>query len=135
MALEENAQDLPAVLAAAYAAMTMNDKNLNAKLLTALREEAPESGPTGAALVAARNLLCDSTQINADRLRNVIEAGGVTGEDVTVLLALACHRAGGDAWTVFRAHMRDLLGEQPLPGSVVVLVNRLGGKLLAVARK
>jgi hypothetical protein len=134
-ALKEKPQDPSAVLAAAYAAMTMNDKNLNAKVLAALPDEAPGSAPTGAALLAARNLLCDSTQIQSERLRKLIETGGITGEDVTVLLALACHRAGGETWTVFRAHMRDLLGEQPLPGSVIVLVNRLGGKVMQVARK
>jgi hypothetical protein len=42
------------------------------------------------------------------------------------LLALACRRAGGDQWEQFRAASRDLLGSQPLPGELVVLVNRLG---------
>jgi hypothetical protein len=129
MAFEENPQDLPAVLAAAYAAMTMNDKNLNAKVLAALPDETPGSASTDAAPMAVRNLLCDSPQIQAGRLRKLIETGGITGADVTVVLALACHRAGGETWTLFRAHMRDLLGEQPLPGSVIVLVNRLGGKV------
>jgi hypothetical protein len=31
--------------------------------------------------------------------------------------------------------MRDLVGKQPLPGSVVVLVNRLPGSTLQVALK
>ena len=50
---------------------------------------------------------------------------GVRGGDMVVLTGLACRRAGGEAWNTFRAEAKDLLGRQPLPGSVVVLVNRL----------
>ena len=49
----------------------------------------------------------------------------VRGADMTVFTALACRRAGGGAWKAFRSEARDILGKQPLPGSVVVLANRL----------
>jgi hypothetical protein len=48
-----------------------------------------------------------------------------SGPDHVVLLALAFRQAGGAHWDRFRAASRDLLGNQPLPGEVVVLVNRL----------
>jgi hypothetical protein len=41
------------------------------------------------------------------------------------LAALACKQAGGELWEKFRGESRDMLGGQPLPGEVVVLVNRL----------
>ena len=50
------------------------------------------------------------------------EAGGA---DAVVLVALAHRQAGREAWEAFRAQSRDLVGSQPLPGDVVVLVNRM----------
>ena len=51
--------------------------------------------------------------------------GGIRGADMVVLTALACRRAGGEPWHAFRAASREIMSEQPLSGSVVVLVNRL----------
>jgi hypothetical protein len=72
-------------------------------------------------------LLNEAGTIDVGQLARLATTGDGAGEDVTVLLALACRRAGGDAWTAFRAQLGELLGQQPLPGSVVVLVNRLSG--------
>ena len=47
--------------------------------------------------------------------------------EAVALVALACRKAGGSTWDAFRAQSRELLGEQPLPGELVVLVNRLPG--------
>jgi hypothetical protein len=66
------------------------------------------------------------------------QSDDIRGEDLVVLAALACRRSGGEAWSAFRAEAADLLGRQPLSGSVVVLVNRLSRAqlpLLAVAVK
>ncbi len=57
---------------------------------------------------------------------------GVYGDDLAALTAIACRRAGGEAWDAFRRQQRDLLGKQPLTGDVVVLVNRLSGNSLPV---
>ncbi|MBL7141371.1 MAG: hypothetical protein ISS74_10740, partial [Planctomycetes bacterium] len=38
-----------------------------------------------------------------------------------------CRRTGGEAWRTFRAEARPMLGDQPLPGSVVVFISRLSG--------
>ena len=45
--------------------------------------------------------------------------------ETVVLTALACRRAGGESWRSFRANARDWVGQQPLPGEVVVLISRL----------
>ena len=65
---------------------------------------------------AYANSLVDLLRTQADQLR---------GEDIVVLTALACRRAGGDAWRTFRENSRDLLGRQPLSGGVVTLVSNL----------
>ena len=52
---------------------------------------------------------------------------------MVALAALACRRAGGEAWTAFRAESRAILGDQPLSGAVVVLVNRLSGPNVKLA--
>ena len=129
-AVSSQPEDLSAILAAAYAALAMDDADLRASALAALPGTAKPGSPASLALVAARSLLCRPEQIEGRQLLDFIAAGGVSGDDITVLVALACHRAGGDTWPAFRAQMQDLLGEQPLPGSVVVLVNRLPGTSL-----
>jgi len=50
---------------------------------------------------------------------------GWQGPDLTVLGAMACRRAGGEVWESYRGQTRELLGHQPLPGGVVLLVNQL----------
>jgi hypothetical protein len=79
--------------------------------------------PAPLPLLAAALLGAPQADTTAKLAQGVTE--GVTGEDATVLLALACRRTGGSCWDAFRASARDLLGNQPLPGAVVVLVNRL----------
>ena len=46
-------------------------------------------------------------------------------DDDVALAALACRRVGGAAWERFRAEVMPALGQAPLSGQVVVLVNRL----------
>jgi hypothetical protein len=50
------------------------------------------------------------------------------GDDAVVVAALAAKRCGGDTWTKFREEAQDILGSQPLDGSVVVLVHNLASK-------
>ncbi len=52
---------------------------------------------------------------------------------MTALLAIACRRAGGETWAAYRRDATDLLGKQPLAGSVLVLINRLSGSQLELA--
>jgi hypothetical protein len=133
-ALSATPQDPSAVLAAVYAALALDVADLRAKVLAALPRETSAGSPIAVALVAARGLLAEPDTIDGGQLAQLVTTGGVAGEDVTVLLAFACRRAGGDTWTTFRAQMRDLFGQQPLPGSIVVLVNRLSGAVPGMSR-
>jgi Ca-activated chloride channel family protein len=71
--------------------------------------------------------------IDRQALAAVLNPGGgeagaaerLDGEDAVLFAALACRRAGGEAWEAFRAASREILGRQPLPGGLVVLVSRL----------
>jgi hypothetical protein len=134
-ALTEKPQDVATVLAAVYAALTISDEEFRAKVLAVLPDSVTGAASSHVARLAARGLLGDSTRFKGEELVKVIAEAGVVGEDVMVLVAMACHRAGGDTWTAFRAQMRDLLGDQPLPGSVVVLINRLPGSDSLMAMK
>jgi hypothetical protein len=133
--LKDNPEDISAILVAVYAAMAVNEAALSAQVLDALPDEPPADSPKAGAILAARGLLSKPGQINREQVEELITTSGVAGEDVTVLVALACRRAGGETWSAFRAQMRGLLGEQPLPGSVVVLANRLSGSLPLVMNR
>ena len=88
-----------------------------------------------AARAIAKALLADRDEIDTRALSKVV-SDGVAGEDLTLLLAMACRRSGGDAWDAFRGAARELLCEQPLDGNLIVLVNRLAaGQLPLVARR
>jgi hypothetical protein len=132
---EEKPDDMTALLPAVYAAMAMGDTALSAKVLAALPRETSEDPTLTGTIFATRGLLGKSLQLDDEQFTKLLKSGGVTGEDVTVLLALACHRAGGESWCTFRAARQDLLGVQPLAGSVVVLVNRLSGNVERLVRR
>jgi hypothetical protein len=134
-AIKDTPQDLAAVLAAAYAAMAIGDADLSDRVLAELPDNVTADSPTAGAVFAARGLLGESPRIDSQQLASLIAAGRISGEDITVLFAMACHRAGGETWTTFRAEMSGLLGKQPLPGNVVVLVNRLSGNVPQLARR
>ena len=133
--LKDAPQDLSALLTAVYAAMAMRDPDLSTKVLAALPDEATADSPTAGAVFAARGLLGEPLPADSQQLASLIAGGRIRGEDITVLVAMACHRAGGETWAAFRAEMRGLLGKQPLPGSVVVLVNRLSGNVPQLAKR
>jgi hypothetical protein len=133
-ALKDNPADVSTVLRAGYAALAMGDPDLSDRILASLPEDVPADSPAAGAVFAVRGILGDANPASGQQFSALVAAGAVSGEDVTVLVALACRRADGDAWTAFRAEMRDVLGKQPLPGSVVVLVNRLSGTAPQFAR-
>jgi len=83
---------------------------------------------------AATALLAPSGQADAKALAALVrqQAQHIRGDDAVVLTALACRKAGGDAWRAFRAEARDLVGRQPLSGSVVVLISRLSSASLPI---
>jgi len=89
-----------------------------------------EGVPAPVRTIAAA-LLGPKDKIDATALTGLLRSG-VRGDSMTVLLAMACRRAGGGTWAAFRAESRELLGRQPLDGSVVILINRLSRTPLPV---
>jgi hypothetical protein len=119
--------DVSALLAAVYGAMAMDDATLNAKVLAALPSGTSDNPVLRAISIATRGLLGEP--LEHQQVGKLLASDSVAGEDATVLLALACHRAGRETWSTFRVARQDLLGGQPLAGSVVVLVNCLSGSV------
>ena len=120
-----NKGNLPIMASAIYAALANPaDGAYRAKLLTLL--SAGETDEATKELRLLGRVLLGSEITAADRAALAeLVTSGVGGGEPVVLVALACRKAGESTWEQFRAESRDLLGEQPLPGEVVVLVNRL----------
>jgi len=130
----EKSPDAPAAyFAVLYTALGIRDSasEFLAKAKPLLTEGKADS-PLADVRTVAKALLAKPKDIDAKALKELL-AKGVRGDDMVVLTALACRRAGGEAWTAFRAESRAILGDQPLSGAVVVLVNRLSrpGMILA----
>jgi hypothetical protein len=131
----EHGTDAEAFPALLYATLAMRDATFTAKALPRLATSSGKDDTLASARTIAKSLLADREEIDSAALSKVV-SDGVAGEDLTLLLAMACRRTGGDAWTAFRGAARELLGEQPLDGNLVVLVNRLAaGQLPLVAQR
>jgi hypothetical protein len=124
-ALRKDPADGSALLGTLYGALALRDARLAAEARTLLAKAEAEDSPLGAARTVARALMSEPEAIDRAALAQVIAGEHVHGEDLVVLAALACRRAGEQLWTAFRAESRELLGDQPLDGNVVLLVNRL----------
>jgi hypothetical protein len=116
-----------AVVAAAYASLVLGrDPAARARLLRVWAAIPPGDTPAAVARPLVDALLAESASIPHDRL-TALAGSGVEGDDLVVLAAIACRRAGGRTWETFRARSAEWLGQQPLPGDVVVLISRLSG--------
>ncbi|MEA3366794.1 MAG: hypothetical protein U9R68_01625, partial [Planctomycetota bacterium] len=129
--LEKSPQHVQAGVGLLYAALTTRndvmDIHNEASRLLVQGDAAKLPPPVAALRTLAAALLKPADEADAKALGKLTLTGasGVRGPDMVVLTALACRRAGGEAWRTFRAEARPILGGQPLPGSVVVLVGRL----------
>ncbi len=124
--LKESPEDIPAFFKALYGAMALSDDaGYVGKARALLKRSKAKKSPLAPMRTIAAGLLAPAKEIDRKGLEDVIRAG-VRGDDAIVLSALACRRAGGDLWSLFRAEARRLLGGQPLSGDVIVLVNSLG---------
>ncbi|MCI0359993.1 MAG: VWA domain-containing protein [Planctomycetaceae bacterium] len=119
-------KDPAAIAGALYAVLASPDDRGYRAQLAPLVKPQPEDSPEVADFrLLARLLAHESGAADRASLLEMVSRD-LSGPDHVVLLALACRQAGGDHWDRFRAASRDQLGSQPLPGEVVVLVNRLG---------
>ncbi len=129
--VDKNAEDDDSFATLLYAALAMrDDADVRARALKLLRTDAEQASPSPAHLVA-ESLLKDRDHLDQGALSD-LASNGVSGEDLTVLTALACRRAGGEAWQTFRAEAHELIGSQPLPGHTIVLIHRLSQNRLPV---
>ena len=132
-ALGENRDDASAFAGVLYAALAMrDDQQLVGKAVRLLTDSQPSDSPLAPARTVARILLASPKAADVEEILKMTESG-VAGQDMTTMLAIACRRAGGEAWSTFRRHATDLLGNQPLAGSVLVLINRLNASQLELA--
>jgi hypothetical protein len=132
-ALRKSPEDLAAYFTVLYAALGRKvDATYPLRAKTVLMQKGEKDSALAQARVIAEALLTRPDRIDGEALMEVV-AKGVQGDDMVVLTALACRRAGGEAWEKFREEARTLLGDQPLSGSVVVLVNRLSRGELKLA--
>jgi hypothetical protein len=93
-----------------------------------------KSAPLAAYLIVGNALLAAPGDIDQSELSAIVKEP-LPDEDLIVLAALACRRAGGDVWNDFRAASKDLLGAQPFPGDMVVFINRLGSLKTSLAAR
>jgi hypothetical protein len=128
-ALAKKPDDGEAFAAVLYSVLARRNDRSTAKVLPLVSKSSGENDPLATARTIAKALLADRQSIDSESLAQ-LAGNGVAGADLTVLLAMACKRAGGEAWDAYRAAADELIGGQPLDGSVVMLVNRLAGASL-----
>ena len=118
------------LLQSAYGVLATRDPQQVEQLRTVLAGlTAPQSASTLGTIL--RPLLNPPTDADRVALANLVKQG-VHGDDLILITALSCRRSGGEAWETLRAEAKDLLGDQPLSGSVVVLINRLSATPLPI---
>ena len=132
-ALSKKAEDQAAYTQLLFAALAATSNGDGQFVKQALPLLTKSKDPTA---TLAEALLGNSPTKQIDTLVRVVN-NGVAGEELVVLTAMACRRAGGEAWTTFRSKSQQIVGKQPLRGEVVLIVNRLASPLLpmAVAKK
>jgi hypothetical protein len=117
--------DVDAYFRVLYGTLALaNDSRWRAKAEPLLTHPTAADAPLGSVRLLAAALLQPPAKIDRPALQTLITEPAAC-EDLVVLTALACRRAGGDVWQTFRAESQDLLAQIPLPGSVVVLISRL----------
>jgi hypothetical protein len=128
--LDKSPADPAVFTAVLYAALAKrSDSALRDSLRAAMAKAEVKDQPLQQAVVLMEALLQDTGSIDAEVLEKLVRQLP-QGNDLVVLTALACRRAGGSTWQAFRKESQDILGKQALDGNVVVLVNRLEGSQL-----
>jgi Ca-activated chloride channel homolog len=130
---DQDRKDPAVIVGALYAALANpDDREQRAQLASLLKPQDGDSAEVVDFRLLARLLVGESRDTDRAALLEMLSRE-VSGPDHVVLLALACRQAGAH-WDQFRAASRDLLGRHPLPGDVVVLVNRLGQSPMNLAQ-
>ena len=129
----KNPDDPNAFYAVLYATLAVpEDADFRAKALAAFSTNAGQQPTLGPARILAASLLVPTDKIDKKSLAELLSSAP-RGEDAVALIALASRRAGLDSWNAFRAHAHEVMGAQPLPGSLVLFVNSLNRSEAALA--
>jgi Ca-activated chloride channel family protein len=130
-AFKANRDDVSAYARALYAALALgrNDANVQESfsLLAAPRDA---KSPLHRVAILADALLSEKVGDAQTQALTQLVGEPAGSEELVVLTALACRRAGGEAWSAFRRNSDDILGKAPLRGDVIVLISRLAGSRL-----
>jgi Ca-activated chloride channel family protein len=136
-ALQKKADDSAAFTSLLYATLALanrSDAEFTQPAIAALTAAAAEKDPLASPRMVARVLLGAANESDRRALAGMLSAG-VAGPDMVALTAIACRRGGEQSWSAFRAASKELLGEQALPGAVVVLVNSLANDQIKLASR
>ncbi len=140
--LEKNPEDWGAWLSVFYASLSYrNEGEFLGKAKKTLFETSSEKSNLAVARALGKAIL--NPDVDPVSLAQAFQERNsanprmefASGDDLVFLTALACRRAGGEPWRAFRADAKQILGEQPLSGSLVVLVNRLSKTDLALLKE
>ena len=132
-AFEKSPESPAAFFKVLYLVLAGKDGDFAAKARTLLAPTGKTDSPVAVARIVAAPLLAPAKEADAKALVGVLPSGAVRGNDMVTLAALASRRTGGATWEKFRAEAQTILGNQPLDGSVIVLVNRLAAPKAALA--
>jgi hypothetical protein len=102
------------------------DKNVAVTLADAKRLLAKQNSISrlATARVLAAALFTPSPQTDT-ALLEAIFAHQIQGDDLVTLAAIAAGHRGGKVWGTFREELPYIVGDQPLNGNVILIVNRL----------
>ena len=123
--LKKNRGDRAALASVIYAALANpDDADYRQQAAPYLAARADDDAAAADVRLLAALLLGEPGDGDRQKLAELLETG-VAGPDAVAWTALASRKAGGESWEQFRAASPDLLGDQPLPGELLALVNHL----------
>jgi hypothetical protein len=125
-ALKESPDDTGLFLAALYGALAQqDDEDLRKMAVEMLTDPVEEGSDTSGLRILANIMFRPQTDGGVDLVAFLNNAEEIRGEDMVALTAMACLRADRETRQQARALRHEILGRQPLPGSLVVWINRL----------
>lgn len=134
-ALDEKPDDAASFVGVLFAALALlDDAEYRAKASDVLKNATTDTIGLSPARTVVLALLAERVEMDRTELSKLVTSG-VWGDELTMLLAMACRRASGELWQTFRVASEDLLGRQPLRGEVVVIVNHLPRGQIHVAER
>jgi len=134
--LQDWPEDARAFVSVLYAALAFRDEEaFLAGARPLLLTNKVHNSPLSSARTVTAALLAPPGKVDGKALTELLSKGAasVTGDDMVILTALACRRAGGKSWQAFAAASGKMLARGRLSGSVVTTVKHLAEPRLPIA--